>query len=258
MAGIHQDRERAGSFGVDAERYDQTRPSYPPALIDHLSADGTGTAIDVGCGTGQLTRLLRDAGWAITGVEADARMAAVARTHGLDVSASTFENWPGPTGELDLICSAQAWHWIDPTIGYAKAARHLAPGGTLALIWNSYRHTGAALDVFREVYGRFAPELLGNSVHLGTLDIDHAAEDAAVAHHLGVDFSELAIATFDHERQQSIDDWTAECLTHSPIALLPDDVRVPLLAEQTAALHTAVGPTMQVSYTARLTTARSL
>ncbi len=256
MAGIHEERDRAESFGVDAERYDQTRPGYPSALIESLSANGVGTAVDVGCGTGQLTRLLQERGWDIKGVEADARMAAVARSHELDVDISTFETWDGPTNELDLICSAQAWHWIDPTVGYTKAAAHLAPGGTLALIWNAYHHTDAVTAVFDDVYGRYAPQLLGHAIHLGMTVLDHAAEDAAVEPRLATDFDDLHIETFAHERRQSIEDWTAECLTHSPVALLPDDTRTQLLADQAKALRDVAGPTMQVRYTTRVTTAR--
>ena len=66
----------------------------------------------------------------------------------------------------------------------------------------------------------------------------------------------MAITTFSHERTQSIDDWTQECLTHSPIALLPEALRTQLLTEQHAALIDAVGPTMRVRYTTRVTTAR--
>lgn len=256
MAGIHEERNRAESFGAEAERYDRTRPGYPAELIDWLSADGTGVAIDVGCGTGQLTRLLRGAGWAVSGVEADARMAETARSHGLEVDVSTFEDWEGPTAGVQLICSAQAWHWIDPTIGYAKAARHLAPGGTLAMMWNSYHHSDAAQEVLDRVYGRLAPQLLSNSVHLGKLDLDHDAADAEVARYLGNDFDDLTITSFDHARAQSVDDWSAECLTHSPVALLPDNTRTQLLAEQANELREAVGSTMQVSYTTRVTSAR--
>lgn len=256
MNGIHEERDRAGSFGADAERYDRTRPSYPAELIDWLSRDGTGAAVDVGCGTGQLTRLLQDQGWHVTGVEADPRMAAAARSHGLDVEVSTFEQWPGATTQFDLICSAQAWHWIDPNIGFAKAATHLVPGGTLAMIWNSYRHTDDVLSVFRDVYGRLAPQLLDHPVPLGTSTVDHETNDAGVKQHLGPDFTDLTISTFDHERQQSIEDWGEECLTHSPIALLPIEVRDQLLAEQKQVLLDAVGPEMRVRYTSRVTSAR--
>lgn len=253
MSGIHEERDRAGSFGTDAERYDRTRPGYPAALIDWLSAERTGAAVDVGCGTGQITRLLRDRGWHVTGVEADPRMASVARCHGLDVDVSTFERWPGPQTEFDLICSAQAWHWIDPTIGFPKAASHLVSGGTLAMIWNSYHHTDDVLKVFHDVYGRLAPQLLEHAVPLGTSALDHEANDAAVQQYLGSDFTALTITVFNHERQQSVKDWGDECLTHSPIALLPITVRDQLLAEQEHALLDAVGSEIQVRYTTRVT-----
>ena len=50
-----------------------------------------------------------------------------------NVEVSSFEDWPDNGRTFDLITCAQAWHWVDPAVGAAKAARLLAPGGELAL-----------------------------------------------------------------------------------------------------------------------------
>jgi trans-aconitate methyltransferase len=90
---LHDDRRRAVSFGDDPAAYDRERPSYPPALIDELMATGPRRVLDVGCGTGKAGRLLAARGCEVLGVEADPRMAAVARAHGLEVEVARFEEW---------------------------------------------------------------------------------------------------------------------------------------------------------------------
>jgi trans-aconitate methyltransferase len=111
---LHRDRVRAGSSGRDAERYDRSRPSYPRVLVDRLMADRPRAVVDVGCGTGIAARLFAQRGATVLGVEQDPRMAEVARTHGVDVEVSGFEDWDAAGRRFDLLISAQAWHWVDP------------------------------------------------------------------------------------------------------------------------------------------------
>src|SRR5581483_897784 len=72
----HLARQIAESFGVDAERYDRTRPHYPAALVDRIVAASPGREVlDVGAGTGISSRQFQAAGCAVLGVEPGARMA---------------------------------------------------------------------------------------------------------------------------------------------------------------------------------------
>jgi trans-aconitate methyltransferase len=80
-------------FGEVAEQYDRSRPTYPDAMVDDLVAPGVTRVLDVGCGTGIAARLFVARGCRVVGVEADARMAEVARGHGIDVDVSPFETW---------------------------------------------------------------------------------------------------------------------------------------------------------------------
>lgn len=99
MSGVHRERDRAEGFGELAAMYDQTRPSYPIELVNWLSRNGTGTAVDIGCGTGRVASLLVDAGWSVIGVEPNERMADIARDHGVRVVVAPFEQCvlPGAT-----------------------------------------------------------------------------------------------------------------------------------------------------------------
>jgi SAM-dependent methyltransferase len=126
----HEARSIAEGFGEDAERYDRARPSYPPALIERIVALAPGNRfLDVGCGTGIATRLFRAAGCDVLGLDVDPRMPAA------DVTAR-FEDWDPAGSTFDAVIAAQAWHWIDPVAGAAKAFDVLTPGGILAPFWN--------------------------------------------------------------------------------------------------------------------------
>src|SRR5436190_2520948 len=148
VAVIHEDRRRAGSFGEDAAQYDRARPSYPADLVDDLLTDRTRRVLDVGCGTGIAGRLFAGRGCDVLGVEPDARMAEVSRSHGLEVEVSKFETWEPDGRAFDLLVSGQAWHWIDPTVGPTKAGRVIRPGGRFAAFWNLGEHEPETLEAF--------------------------------------------------------------------------------------------------------------
>ncbi|HWS37177.1 MAG TPA: class I SAM-dependent methyltransferase [Actinoplanes sp.] len=150
--------EIAQSFGLDPERYDRARPSYPPEMIDRI-AGGTRDLLDVGIGTGIAARQFRDAGCRVLGVEPDARMAAVARSHGFEVEESRFEEWEPRGRTFDTVAAGQTWHWVDPEAGARRAHETLRPGGRLALFWNTVRSSPELASTFSEVYRRTAPSL---------------------------------------------------------------------------------------------------
>src|SRR5215468_3569807 len=139
MSEPHRHRQVAESFGVDAERYDRARPGYPVALVERIVAASPGPdVLDVGCGTGIAGRQFQAAGCRVLGVDPDARMADLARRSGLDVEVATFETWDRAGREFDVVIAGQAWHWVDPVAGAAKAAQVLRPGGRLAVFWNAF------------------------------------------------------------------------------------------------------------------------
>lgn len=144
MTGDRPARDVALSFGADAERYHRTRPGYPAALADLVLRDlrvagPAPSALDVGTGTGSAASLFRAAGCQVTGVEPDERMAAVARRAGLTVEIASFDGWDAEGRTFDVVLSGQAWHWVRPLDGAAKAASLLHDGGRLAVFWNIAR-----------------------------------------------------------------------------------------------------------------------
>ena len=77
------------------------------------------------------------------GIEPGAKLAAVARDRlvgcaDVDVLTATFESARRRAVGFDVVASATAWHWVDPVVGYEKAARALRPEGVIALWWNAH------------------------------------------------------------------------------------------------------------------------
>jgi SAM-dependent methyltransferase len=155
----HHYRAVAESFGVDAERYDRTRPPYPAALVDRIVAASPGPdVLDVGCGTGIEARQFQAAGCTVLGVEPDARMAEFARRGGLEVEVATFETWDPVGRNFHAVVAGTAWHWVDPVAGAARAAQVLWPGGLLAPFHHVFQPPPELAQAQAEVYRRVAPD----------------------------------------------------------------------------------------------------
>jgi len=155
----HLQRQVAQSFGADAERYDRARPGYPAALVDRIVAACPGPRIlDAGCGTGISARLFRAAGCQVLGIDPDPRMAQLARESGLEVEVATLEDWDPAGRTFDAVIAGQAWHWVDPVAGAAKAAAVLRPGGRLAVFWNAFGAPPDLRAAFTAVYRRVLPD----------------------------------------------------------------------------------------------------
>jgi SAM-dependent methyltransferase len=139
-------RERRLSFGSVAEQYDRYRPSYPVVMVEdviaYAGARPGDRALEVGAGTGRATLLFARRGLAVTALEPDAGMAAVASRRAatagttVDIVVTDFEQYPIVEPGFRLLFSGTAWHWVTPVLRNRLAARALVPGGALAAFWN--------------------------------------------------------------------------------------------------------------------------
>ncbi|MGA8363174.1 MAG: class I SAM-dependent methyltransferase [Solirubrobacteraceae bacterium] len=130
-------------FDQVAAEYDRHRPTYPEQLID-LACQVTGLergdrVLEIGCGTGQLTGSLLARGLCVTAIEPGAQLAGLAQqrlqgTGGLELVNARFEDARLPHEHFRAVFSASAIHWVDPDVGWQRAADVLVPGGTLALV----------------------------------------------------------------------------------------------------------------------------
>jgi SAM-dependent methyltransferase len=138
-------RHQRTLFDGIAQLYQETRPGYPESTIEFIAATAglrAGSAVlEIGCGTGQLTRGLASRGLDLTAIDIGPAMIAAAGHAVGDAPVSfqvtSFEDFSESGGPFDLIVSAAAFHWIDPAVKYAKSARLLRPGGWLAVVGNA-------------------------------------------------------------------------------------------------------------------------
>lgn len=259
---LYENRGRAESFGNDAERYDRSRPSYPEGLFDEiLGPEPEGLAVlDVGCGTGIAARAMAERGAEVLGVEIDPRMAAVARRRGCRVELGAFETWEPGERRFDRVTAAQAWHWVHPVHGAAKAASVLRPGGRLCVFWNA-GHQPAALQVELDaIYERLAPgSRAGASALLGASGSNR--RDPASGHAGEVEgiracaaLTEPVVRRFSWSRPYSRDAWLDQLPTHSDHATMAAADLDRLLPEVARAIDRA-GGAFEMRYTTLLVSA---
>ncbi len=129
---------RAASFGAAATVYEKARPGYPEdAVRDLLGADPL-DVLDLGAGTGKLTRSLLAQGHRVLAVDpSEGMLAELARVlPGVPHEIGTAESLPAADATFDAVVAAQAYHWFDPATALPEIARVLRPGGLLGLLWN--------------------------------------------------------------------------------------------------------------------------
>src|SRR6201999_3125767 len=128
----------ARSFGTAAATYERGRPPYPPEALDWLLPGGAGRVLDLGAGTGKLTRQLAGRGLDVVAVEPleGMREQLSQVLPGTPVVDASAEHIPLPDRSVDAVLAAQAWHWVTPERAAPEVARVLVPGGTLGLVWN--------------------------------------------------------------------------------------------------------------------------
>ncbi len=140
---IHDEARRGFQAGADA--YERGRPGYPGDAIEWLRAEldlGPGrTVLDVGAGTGKLTRQLVGSGADVVAVEPVPAMRALLEraVPAARVLDGTAEALPLADQSADAITVAQAFHWFDVPRTLAEFHRVLRPVGRFALIWNRRR-----------------------------------------------------------------------------------------------------------------------
>lgn len=127
------------SFGSIASDYDRLRPAPSPEAVDWLLPARRDVVVDLGAGTGLLSRALAGKAGHVVAVEPDDRMRSVLRDRspGVEVLAGRGEAIPLPDASADAVLVSSAWHWMDPELAVLEIGRVLRDGGRFGLLWNS-------------------------------------------------------------------------------------------------------------------------
>jgi ubiquinone/menaquinone biosynthesis C-methylase UbiE len=194
-ADADQRARQANSFGAAAEAYDRARPSYPVEAVTDALGPPPLHILDLGAGTGKLTRVVAAAGYQVVAVDPDAGMLEVLGRAAPQVERrqGSAEAIPADDDSFEAIVAGQAFHWFDVETAGPEMVRVLRPGGLVALLWNiraAGEHDWIA-----------AYDELVQMVH-------HAADDDEPPH-LGPLFTAPQARWYEHAQRITVDDLVA-------------------------------------------------
>ena len=133
---------RSRSFETVAAAYERHRPDYPEEALrwaaERIGIEAGARVLDVGAGTGKLTRGLAALGFDVVAVEPGAPMLAQLRRAVPEAEAleGPAEAIPLPDASVDAAFSGQAYHWFDRERAVPELHRVIKSGGGLVLLWN--------------------------------------------------------------------------------------------------------------------------
>ncbi|MDP8930539.1 MAG: class I SAM-dependent methyltransferase [Actinomycetota bacterium] len=224
-------RIAARGYQVAGDDYERARPVYPAEAINLLKRElpirERGTVLDLGAGTGKLTRQLISTRASLLAVEPVLAMAAHLRraVPSARVVAATAEAIPVANRSVDAVVAGTAFHWFRGERALAEIARVLQAGGGLGLVWNNPE---TEVDWVAQVWGLVA-EYRGDAPSNRTLRWQDAFEQTS-------SFTPLQHRRFSHAQQVGVDDVAARVASISWIAVLAEAERAEVLRRVRAAV----------------------
>lgn len=150
------------NWSTGGAEYATYRPSYPRQVSSFLAdlAPSTALAVDVGCGTGQLSTQLADYFDRVLAFDpSESQIAAATPCPNVTYAVAPAERLPVRDATVDLVTAAQSAHWFNLPQFYSEARRIAAPGGVIALVtYGVLRLSDADLQ---ELFGRFYYDGIG-------------------------------------------------------------------------------------------------
>jgi SAM-dependent methyltransferase len=223
----------AVGFASAADVYERARPSYPQDAIDWLAAQtglGPGrTVVDLGAGTGKLTRLLLPTGARVVAVEPIPEMRA--HIDDAEVLDGTAEAIPLPDASADVVTVAQAFHWFDHERALPEIHRVLRSKGSLVIVWNMRDLDDPVQRGVEDLLGPMRREVPGQI--LGAWREPLARSTL---------FEPATLGAFTYEQQFTTDDLCDRVASTSFVAALPPVDREELLVRVRALTHGIAEP----------------
>jgi SAM-dependent methyltransferase len=226
-----------GAFGLDAASYDRIRPGYDAALFELLRTEcglrQGARVLEIGPGTGQLTRGLLAAGASVMACEPDPRLAEFLRATVVEgllkVVPTPFEEVPLASASYDLVVAATSFHWLNARTALARIGEALVPDGCFMSCWHIFNDPEMD-DRFRDLtgplladYGRVQQDDAKGRLAFG-LD-----QDLRTAELRGAGFRDIQFSLLRQELTFSAAEIAALYATFSPVATLSPAARAAFL-----------------------------
>lgn len=224
----------AGSGDRWPEDYERGRPGWPPEVVVIPGLPSAATVLDLGAGTGKLTRLLVSTFGRVVAVEPAEAMRRLLATlcPEAQVLAGSAEEIPLADASVDAVYSAEAFHWFDGERALAEIARVLRPQGALVVMWNlpagPTEPSIAAVEQLLDERGPTKEELGVDPLDLNTTRYASGEWRLAFAES---PFEELQETRLPNPQTLDRDEVVAFFASMGWIADLPDVDRLPLLDE---------------------------
>jgi len=228
---VNRDPNARGPYTAFAEvagAYERGRPEYPEEAVRWLAGDEPRDVVDLGAGTGKLTRALVALGHRVTAIEPLPEMLELlpAAAPGAFAILGNAEIIPLPDAHADIVTCAQSFHWFDHPVALPEIARVLRPGGRLALVWNTRDESD--------------PWVARLSAVIGTESIgENDVEEPIAASGL---YAPVERATFRFEQLLGREPLLDLVLSRSYCAKLPPAERTPVLEAVGALYDEVAGP----------------
>jgi SAM-dependent methyltransferase len=211
--------------------YERGRPGYPHDVIDTSGLPSSATVLDLGAGSGKLTRLLVEAYEHVIAVEPDDKMRNlfVVLCPEAELLAGSAEQIPLDDGSIDAVFAAQCFHNFDDQRALAEIARVLRPRGALVVLWNvPGGSTEPSIAAVERLLHRYWPSGW-DPIDLGHPGWYASGEWRDVIAQAG--FEVLQETRFPNPQAVDRDELVGFFDSMGWIAVLPDDERLPLLDE---------------------------
>lgn len=215
------------TFGAHAEEYERARPEWPEDAARWLVPEEARLVVELGAGTGKLTRAVAGLGVRVVAVEPDLRMLAVLRSGGLEGVEGSAEAIPVGDGEADAVVAGSAMHWFDLERALPELHRVLRPGGRLGFAWNHRDWRNPTIQRMSEAV--YKPQ--GRSGRARWRSRDWPQEVTAS----GL-FRDVEQAAFEHVHELPRGALHDHLLSYSGVARLPAEVRDRVHAEVASVL----------------------
>ncbi len=224
----------AGSLDRWPEDYERGRPGWPAEVVDIPGVPSTATVLELGAGTGKLTRLLVSAFRHVVAVEpADAmRRLLVALCPKAETVDGTAQEIPLADASVDAVFAAEAFHWFDDARALAEIERVLRPRGALVLMWNvPAGPTEPSIATVEQLLTERAPN--PREVSYDPLDLDGPQYTSGTWRLVFAEssFEPLQEARLPNPQTLDRDGLVAFFASMGWLADLPEADRLPLLAE---------------------------
>jgi SAM-dependent methyltransferase len=235
--------------------------------VDWVLPEPVRTVVDLGAGTGALTRLLVRKADDVVAVEPDDRMRAVLSESvpGVRALAGRGEAIPLPDGSVDAVLASSSWHWMDTIPTLQEVGRVLVPGGTLAVMWSGPDPDAGLVAQAQALLSGDGDAAVAGIDEQSQADLSAAMQDQNALPQvleipLGLPFDQPEQTVITWDVALTADDLIGLLGTFSWVILMEDEARSRLLETARQVLRDALGVsgdvTVDVGYRAEVIKAR--